>query len=139
MGKPDTLNEDVFFLRSELPAELSGAQRKEEVERRRVEFEVRTQAEGKLRASGLALLGDDEIPPDAGAAGDDDRDKREAPPPAPLDEDVLNKMADFLVRHGGGCDYGKFSSVFLKVKKKQLQEHFEVVTVGGKQRIELPE
>jgi len=129
--KPDSMNEDVFFLRSELPAELSGAQRKEEVERRRVEFEMRSMPDGKLRASGLALLPDDNAG-EKPAGKDSDRQ--------PLDEDVLAEMADFLAQKGGVCDYGKFSSVFIKVKKKGIRKHFDIVPgEGGRDQIVLPE
>lgn len=61
---PDEIDEDVFFLRSEMPPEISGPQRrKEEIVRARVEFEVRVMPDGKLRAQRMVLL---EHPPAVG-------------------------------------------------------------------------
>ena len=36
-------------------------------------------------------------------------------------------MTDFLANNGGGSDYGKFASTFMKVKRRQLESHFDVV------------
>ena len=53
----DQLNQDVFYLRAELPRELDHCepQRSQLVERR-VDFEVRQHENGKLRAHGLRFL-----------------------------------------------------------------------------------
>merc|ERR1719343_924679 len=55
---PDELDEDIFFLRSEMPQELSQLDRHEDVVGNRVSFEVRTMPDGKLRAQRMALLQD---------------------------------------------------------------------------------
>lgn len=75
--KPDHMTEDVFFLKSELPAELDPAN--QEVRDQRVEFEIKTMPDGKLRALHLHLIeGDepelrdnDEDMPDEGPMGDE--------------------------------------------------------------------
>eukprot|EP00439_Symbiodinium_sp_Y106_P051162 s5526_g6.t2 len=55
--KPDDMQEDAFYLRSELPPELAGGEpRREQVVDRRVEFEVRVMGDGKLRAERIAFL-----------------------------------------------------------------------------------
>lgn len=131
---PDELDEDIFFLRSEMPREIADAQRKEEAVNRRVEFEVRTMPDGKLRAQRMVMLRD-QAPP----AGRHHRD-RDQEPAAPLDMGLVDEMAEWLADNGGGADYGKFASHFAKVKKKQLEEHFNIFSLDrGAQRIELPE
>jgi len=128
---PDELDEDIFFLRSEMPKEISGAQRKEDAVNRRVEFEVRTMPDGKLRAQRMVLL--DEQPTNHRG-----RDQNE-PMPA-LDTGIVEDMTEFLVSSGGGIDYGRFASKFPKVKKRQLEEHFDIFSLDRKgQRIELPQ
>lgn len=132
--KSDEMDEDIFFARSEMPPELSSSQRREEVEHQRVEFEVRTMPDGKIRAQRMELLGDQPLGPEH-----DREEPQEAPLPV-LDDDLLKEMADFLVENGGGCDYGRFSSRFAKVKKRQLEGHFDIRSVDrGIQRIDLPE
>jgi len=127
---PDEIDEDIFFLRSELPKDLQLTQRHEDVVSQRVEFEVRIMPDGKLRGQRMSLLSDGE--------GKSRKSKDEQLPP--LEADLVDEMIDFLVEHGGGCDYGKFSSHFAKVKKQQLKEHFDIASFDrGVQRIELPE
>jgi len=130
--KADQLDEDIFFLRSEMPSELAGSQHREDVEHQRVEFEVRSMPDGKLRAQRMELARDRS--PGRG------REERETEALPALDPVLLTDMEDFLARSGGRCDYGKFSSHFPKVKKRQLEQHFEFHTgERGIQRIELPE
>lgn len=131
--KSDEHTEDIFFLRGQMPTELGGAQRKEEVEGRRVEFEVKVMPDGKMRAQRMTLLEDQ---------GHEDEPR--SPPPLPdLDDFLLDEMTDVLFANRGGMDYGKFASQFPKVKKRQLEPHFDIVAGprGGDrgQRIELPE
>mmetsp|Transcript_111955 Transcript_111955/g.327381 ORF Transcript_111955/g.327381 Transcript_111955/m.327381 type:complete len:507 (-) Transcript_111955:203-1723(-) len=133
--KSEEVDEDIFFFRSELPLELSSRQRREEVENQEVEFEVRTMPDGKLRAQRMELLGE---PPPANEPSDEEAPQEPSLPP--LDEALLGDMAEFLLQNGGGCDYGRFSSHFPKVKKPQLEGHFHIVALDrGVQRIELPE
>jgi len=130
---PDEVDEDIFFLRSEMPKELSGAQSKEEVVNHRVEFEVRTMPDGKLRAQRMVLI-EDNAP---AARGKNDQRSEELPR---LDTILVQEMTEFLASTGGGCDYGKFASKFPKVKKRQLEEHFDFFSLErGNQRIELPQ
>jgi len=136
--KPDTLDEDLFFLRVEMPQTLQGATEKEEIERQRVEFEVCIMPDGKMRAQRMLLQGQ-EHEREALSAG---RDERGADVPLPpLEDSLIVEMEEFLDKNGGHCDYGKFSNVFPKVKKKQLEAHFEITTGerGTPTRIELPE
>jgi len=53
---PDDGREDAWFQRSEMPANYRSAQSKEEVIDLRVEFEVKTMPDGKLRALRLEIL-----------------------------------------------------------------------------------
>merc|ERR1719382_559487 len=117
--QPDDVDEDIFFLRSELPQELSGAQNHEEVCNRRVEFDVRVMQDNKLRAMKLRLLKD----------GEKTKPKRSDENLPPLEQDLIDEMVEFLASNGGGCDYGKFSSRFAKVKKQQLKEHFDIFSL----------
>jgi len=133
---PDELDEDIFFLRSEMPAEIQGMQRQEEVVQKRVEFEVRTMPDGKLRAQRMKLLSDQ-----GGGGGDRrrrGRDDGDQPLP-PLDPGLVDEMADFLATQGGGSDFGRFCSRFPRVRKTQLEEHFDIFSLERGQRIELPE
>merc|ERR1719329_518025 len=123
-------SEDIFFLRGQMPNELVAVQRKEDVEGRRVEFEVKVMPDGKMRAQRMVLL--------------DDEGRDEEPPPLPdLEDALIDEMTDFLVANKGSVDYGKFASHFSKVKKRQLEPHFDIVKDGRGgdrgQRIELPE
>merc|ERR1719285_648867 len=59
---PDDLDEDIFFLRSEMPQEIQAAQSQQEVANTRVEFEVRTMPDGKMRAQRMLLM-QDQPPP----------------------------------------------------------------------------
>jgi cold shock CspA family protein len=54
--KPTEINEDIFFLRSELPQELKDAQNKDEVINQHVEFKIKSMPDGKLRALSLELI-----------------------------------------------------------------------------------
>lgn len=113
--KPDNIGEDVFFLRSALPEELREPNHKADIEKRRVEFTIKTMPDGKLRAQDLQVSM--EPPP-------------EAPPPMEppeLDEATLTEMAEFIAQRGNSVDYGKFASSFTKVKRKQLEGHFDIV------------
>merc|ERR1719382_2278041 len=66
------------------------------------------------------------------------RDQNEVLPA--LDMGIVDEMTEFLVSSGGGVDYGKFASKFPKVKKRQLEEHFDIFSLDrGSQRIELPQ
>mmetsp|Transcript_1514 Transcript_1514/g.4576 ORF Transcript_1514/g.4576 Transcript_1514/m.4576 type:complete len:530 (+) Transcript_1514:1423-3012(+) len=127
---PDEFDEDIFFLRSELPSEIREAQNKEDVINRRVEFEVRTMPDGKLRALRLKLLADQ-------SSGRRRRGGDDQPAPA-LDPSLVDDMAEFLSEQGGGVDFGRFCSRFPKVKKMQLEEHFDIFSLDRGQRIELP-
>lgn len=134
--KPDEIEEDVFFLRSELPAELRDFQNKSEIIQRQVEFNVETRPDGKLRALHLQLIGDG-LPrenPSRGSREPKDEHPRE------LDEATIVQMTDFLTQNGGSFDYGRFASKFARVKKKQLEGHFNIVAVErGIQHIQLKE
>lgn len=57
----------------------------------------------------------------------------------PLDPGLVSEVMKFLEQSGGGCDHGKFSRRFHKVKKRQLDSHFEFSGDTWGQRIELPE
>jgi len=132
--KSDKHDEDIFFLKAEMPPEIAPCQKREEVEHQRVEFEIKTMPDGKLRAQRMELLPDQLEGPE----GEEDEQPDVSLPP--LDEELVNEMTDFIAQAGGGCDYGWFSSRFAKVKKKQLEGHFDIVpTDRGTQRIELPE
>jgi len=64
------------------------------------------------------------------------RDDEDAPP---LDHRFVADMMQFLIKEGGSMDFGKFTSRFQRVKKRQLQEHFVFTeAVHGLCRIELP-
>lgn len=128
--KSDEHGEDIFFLRSEMPPELSSEQRKEKVLNKRVEFEARTMPDGKVRALRMRLLdGEDN---DAGPEAEEERLPE-------LSEDVLEDMARLLQERGGGCDFGWFCNRFPRVKKKQLEDHFDFSgSPGAHLRIELP-
>lgn len=127
-------SEDIYFVRAEMPPELVNAQKKDEVLRRRVEFEVLVMPDGKLRASKMLLL-DDGVPLPAAPADE---------PEEELGEDLLQEMAEFLADHRNGCELGVFSSHFSKIKKRKLQQHFDIFPEdgrqgpGGRHRIELP-
>jgi len=162
---PDGINEDVFYLRSEMPPELRECQHKDQVINKRVEFEIRFMPDGRLRARRMVLfpppgnspapveerrtlsakgaknivrVGDERDPPHGGRGAEDDSDDASRRLPS-LDGSLVEEMSEFLAESGGGCDYGKFSSRFPKVKKKQLEKHFEIFSLDrGVQRIELP-
>lgn len=128
--KADSGGEDIFFLRSEMPSDIQGAQSKDEVIRRRVEFEVKVMPDGKMRAQRMMLLDDDR-----GPQGDDTENKSD------IEEDLIQQMTDYLADKGNGCEYGAFTRTFRNVKKKTLQKHFDVMMDQGNkfpQRIELP-
>merc|ERR1719343_938542 len=113
--KPDDIPEDVFFLRSAMPEDLREQNNKADIEKRRVEFTIKTMPDGKLRAQDIQVSS--EPPP-------------EAPPPMEppeLDEATLTEMAEFIAQRGNSVDYGKFTSSFTKVKRKQLEVHFDIV------------
>jgi len=138
---PDEFKEDVFFLRQELPAELKESQNKDDVIGQQFGFRVKTMGDGKLRGMCLELTGDS---PRVGT--DEPRPKKEKKQKeqtedndAPLDPALVDEMTDFLRSNGGAFDMGKFTATFKKVKKKKLQEHFNIVDLQekGKQRIEL--
>lgn len=139
--KPSDINEDVFFLRQELPEDVRGTQSKDDVVNREVQFEVRSMPDGKLRAMRLEFTG----------RSGEGRSKGTPPPGRPgdhevdaLDDVLLEEMKEFLRESGGGFDYGKFANKFKGIKKKQLEEHFDIVNLdergaGHAQRIELRE
>jgi cold shock CspA family protein len=80
------------------------------------------------------------MPPPSGGSGMsyERRRDRDQEPLDPLDPAVVEEMTEYLSVEGG-CDYGKFSRRFPKVKKRQLEEHFHFITGSrGSQRIELP-
>uniref|UniRef100_A0A7S2MX99 CSD domain-containing protein n=1 Tax=Zooxanthella nutricula TaxID=1333877 RepID=A0A7S2MX99_9DINO len=129
--EPDDLDEDIFFLRSEMPQEIQSAQSQQEVANKRVEFEVRTMPDGKLRAQRMTMM-QDQPPP----GNRKQRESAENLPP--LDESLVDEMVDFLAESGGGADYGKFASRFSRVKKVQLEQHFDIFSMEKGQRIELP-
>lgn len=54
--------------------------------------------------------------------------KRKAPsvPAGPLDPSVLEKVAEFIVEHGGAVTLGKLSTTFEGLKKVQVMDHFDV-------------
>jgi len=138
--KPDEIDEDVFFLRSEMPAEMkenADSWPLDQIEQQRVEFEVMVKPDGKLRAQRLEHLGPAEKGDEPTAASSRDAEL------APLEESLVLEMEDFLEQQGGGSDYGRFASHFSKVKRKQLEEHFLIIPSakgrGGPGRIELPE
>merc|ERR1711912_226099 len=60
------------------------------------------------------------------------RDKRskDAPPPGPLDDEMLSEITDYLNDCGGSAPLGKVTTAFEGVKKAQLEENF-VVTQGA--------
>lgn len=124
-------SEDIYFVRAEMPQEISSAQKKEEVIRRRVEFEVVVMPDGKMRASKMLLLDDDVPLPPAEETEDD------------LDDSLLQEMGEFLASKGNGTELGYFSSQFPKIKKRKLQQHFDIFPEdgqqgpGGRHRIEL--
>lgn len=140
---PKDINEDVFFLRNELPPELRDAQAKDEVINREVEFEVKTMPDGKLRALRLVLTAagrSNEGRPSKGPADGNKQDNDAGS--RLLDAALVDEMTDFLRSEGGTFDYGKFANRFPRIKKKQLEEHFNVVAGpdpghGRGQRIEL--
>lgn len=124
-----SVDADVFFPRYELPSEFreSGFEELSGVE---VLFQLSVK-EGKPRASSIVRS------VQAPRCRAQPREV-EAEPLLPLLEDLLADMLQFLEDQGGGCDYGKFASSFPKVKKRQLQDHFEISTDGGPPRIEIP-
>eukprot|EP00928_Gymnodinium_smaydae_P087020 TRINITY_DN71382_c0_g1_i1.p1 TRINITY_DN71382_c0_g1~~TRINITY_DN71382_c0_g1_i1.p1 ORF type:complete len:1052 (+),score=293.52 TRINITY_DN71382_c0_g1_i1:258-3413(+) len=129
--RPDDIEEDVYFQRCELPPELQDIRHKDDIEQQRVEFEVKTMPDGKMRAVKITLL--EGGPPRA----EREADEREVEV-APLDDALVGEMEVFLEDQGGGCNYGAFSQRFQKVKRKQLEEHFMIVEDGNKKlRIEL--
>jgi len=113
--------QDIYFGRSDLPAELVGSDRKEEVMGERVEFEVEVKSDGKMRAHLMRLL----------AAGDE--------PESDLDNDLVTEMEDFLVENGNRQNYGNFTNRFPRVKKSKIQKHFQIVDGDGRQYVELPQ
>lgn len=115
-------NEDVYFVKPELPSELASAERKEEVIGERVEFEVLVKPDGKIRAQDMRLLG---------SAGKDE-------PESDLDDDLVQEMEDFLVEHGNRQNYGNFTNRFPRVKKTKIQKHFHITDGDGRQFVELP-
>lgn len=263
--KPQTLDEDVFYLRSEMPRELRDCDHRDQVVDRRVEFEVKTMPDGKMRAQRCVLLppprgghpseydeerggdgsrhrtgrirrfdqqrgygfievyGEQDIfflpsalprdlkdreggldglevnfavfenesgrvrargiqPSSEGGAdgGFDVRRRRgggvdgvPTPPPPPavscppfgggppngawpglpplavgptsaghlqhLDPALVDEMAEYLADLGGSIDFEEFSHNFPNAKRKQLEEHFDVSSLDGTLRIELPQ
>merc|ERR1711974_112806 len=86
--KPHDINEDVFFLRQELPMEMRDAQSKDIVVDREVQFELKTMPDGKLRANNLQLTG--------GQVALTPKERREQAPVGPLDPALLQQMIAFL-------------------------------------------
>merc|ERR1711920_503302 len=50
-----------------------------------------------------------------------------APPPGPLDNEVVQKIDEYLRENGGSSSLGKVSTVFEGVKKAQIEEFFIIV------------
>eukprot|EP00405_Crypthecodinium_cohnii_P049708 CAMPEP_0206605046 /NCGR_PEP_ID=MMETSP0325_2-20121206/50104_1 /ASSEMBLY_ACC=CAM_ASM_000347 /TAXON_ID=2866 /ORGANISM="Crypthecodinium cohnii, Strain Seligo" /LENGTH=762 /DNA_ID=CAMNT_0054120359 /DNA_START=99 /DNA_END=2387 /DNA_ORIENTATION=+ len=125
---PDEIDEDIFFLKTEMPEELRDVD-VDDVVAKRVSFQVKIMKDGKLRAQRMTLL--------QGRGGGQGHHRGEDLPP--LSDDLVEEMVDFLVDQGGGCNLGKFTAKFTKVKKSQLQKHFDVASFSSGQRIELPE
>merc|ERR1712039_695441 len=55
----------------------------------------------------------------------------------PLDDNLVVQMEDFLIDNGGSCELGKFANKFPRIKKKQLEPHFEVFGHATDARISL--
>merc|ERR1712151_1041859 len=157
--RPDRYNEDLFFLKAELPEDLRdiAEEHPEEVRDQRVLFEVRIMPDGKIRALGLARTdaadlhnrGDDPVPPppeDLDApmeSGDLDDGLADEPPSrsAPLPDlaaKLVHEMQDFLSKNNGRYDLGNFTRKFRGVKRKQLEKYFDVeLTTNGSGHIKL--
>lgn len=54
-----------------------------------------------------------------------------APPPPPLEPDVVQRITGHLDSHGGTMRLGKLATVFEGIKKSQLEPHFNVFLVEG--------
>lgn len=125
--KPDDVPEDVFFLRSAMPEDLREQNNKADIEKRRVEFTIKTMPDGKLRAQDIQVSSES-MP--------------QGPPPMEppeLDEATLTEMAEFIAQRGNSVDYGKFASTFTKVKRKQLEGVFDIsFEVKDRPTISLP-
>jgi len=52
-------------------------------------------------------------------------------PPEPLPEETVEEIRRFLDRHGGQLEGGQVAANFPRVKKAQIDPHFELVPVGG--------
>lgn len=132
--RSESCDEDVYFLRPELPEELAAAERKEEVVGERVEFEVKIMTDGKLRAQQMSrLFPDGDSAPSRGAEPAEPAELSE------LEDDMVQDMADYLAECGNGQDYGKFTNRFPRVKKRKIERHFDILTdEGGRQRVVLP-
>lgn len=128
--KPSDIGEDVYFERSQLPEEIRDSQIKDEIVNREVEFEVKTMPDGKMRALNMTLTeaGRSNLPRSKPESSEETRE---------LEPALLEEMARLLRTRGGGMDYGMFASTFQKIKKKQLEKHFNIVGDGKSQRIEL--
>jgi len=130
--KPEEIEEDVFFLRTEMPPEIRDFKDKSEVIQRHVEFNVVQMPDGKLRALRLQLTGEGRENRSKGSREPKDDHAKE------LDEYTVAQMSEFLAQNGGSFDYGRFASKFARVKKKQLEVHFNIVPVEkGIQHIQL--
>lgn len=115
-------DQDIYFTRAELPSELSGSDRRDQVVGKEVEFEVQVKSDGKLRAHQMQLSS-------AGEPGE---------PESELEDDVVQEMEDFLVDNGNRQNYGNFTNRFPRVRKSKLLKHFRIVDGDGRQFVELP-
>ncbi|CAJ1374180.1 unnamed protein product [Effrenium voratum] len=116
--KTKSCEEDVYFIRAELPPELSESERREEVVGEHVEFELQIMSDGKLRAQRMVR----------NSPGDE----------SDLEEEVVQEMTDYLAESRGRQDYGKFTNRFPRVKKPKIQKHFEIITRDGRAVVALP-
>lgn len=67
-----------------------------------------------------------------GGAGGKKRkaDRKERPPPGPLDESMVQQLTEFLNENGGVVTLGRLTTVFEGIKKAQVEEHFAVEEVS---------
>lgn len=126
---PESLDEDIFFLREEMPLEIKDTNNMDDIIGRYVTFEVRVMPDSKLRAQRMSLTEDSS----AGRAQNNEFGY-------PLDPNLVHEMVQFVIENGGGCDYSQFASRYPQVHQSQLKEHFDIFDMDrGIQRIELPQ